>query len=817
MSSSVSPHSNNSGGHPSWQVAFARWLFIRASLPMTLALTVLASVGFYFGSQVDLRLSMTDLLPDDYPAVVKFQKLTDVVGGVGFFAIVLDAADGKSHLEIAPKVIEEVLKTPLLKSASFQRERRFFTDRMLYYLPVSRLTEMETNLKKQITLAREKVFDLGLRDESTEKKDQVFDDSLTALAKESAKVTQNLTSKDGKTLLIMAKPSFDSTDVGKCRELIAFVDQTLRRVLPANVTFRFAERYYFKTVELDMIQSDIFVLGTLSILTIALVIWWYFQSFRAMLLIFVPVFLGLGITMGFASIAIGHINIVTGFLIGILSGLGVDYSIHMFLRYKLERREPSSDDPDPAWRALASTGHSVFVGAMAAAGAFFFLTFSQFRAFSEFGLICGVGIVSVFVALLLSYKTLSRFFEGVTLPENTNSARVRFPVLSVPRGLMVGTAVTAILFVLSFRVSFLYDFDRMMKFSPEIEKLARLVDEIYGRSAVPSAVATKTKQQALDLEAAVRKDYMPKYVNEIVSGASIIPENQGEKEVILARMGQSISKLRDRWIEGALGVPGSAVRRWLTAKPFAFEEIPPHVQDSLRGAQNSGYLVYLYPALRMGVYDDIKLYASMFKDLEKRFPAILTGSDAVIFSDILDLIARDGMLILMMIFVGVGFFIWVNVRKWNDTLLSYLPLLIALPVGMGLMVLFGVQFNIVNITIIPSFVALGIDVPIHIVHRSRETGSGFKAVGDIAPSVNLALLTAILGFGVLVFARAGVLRSLGWIALLGTVAIWWVGLFMLPAFIEWTQRRAARKMDGGSHGGGAEEKQEPVPMLAHRS
>jgi predicted RND superfamily exporter protein len=103
---------------------------------------------------------------------------------------------------------------------------------------------------------------------------------------------------------------------------------------------------------------------------------------------------------------------------------------------------------------------------------------------------------------------------------------------------------------------------------------------------------------------------------------------------------------------------------------------------------------------------------------------------------------------------------------------------------MGLMTLFGVKFNIFNICIIPTFVAMGIDVPIHIVHRARECGSGFKAARDLATSINLALMTAAVGFGVLIFARAGVLKSLGWIALLGTAAIWWIGLFMLPAFLE---------------------------------
>ena len=106
-----------------------------------------------------------------------------------------------------------------------------------------------------------------------------------------------------------------------------------------------------------------------------------------------------------------------------------------------------------------------------------------------------------------------------------------------------------------------------------------------------------------------------------------------------------------------------------------------------------------------------------------------------------------------------------------------------------MMAILGIKFNIFNIAIIPSFVAIGIDVPIHIAHRAREVKSGFQAARDLAAAVNLTLATTGIGFGVLIFSRAGVLRSLGWLALLGTISIWWVGLFLLPAVLERYYRR----------------------------
>lgn len=777
-----------------------RGLLVRWSSPFFGALVLIGALGAYYATQVQLKLSLTDLLPENHPAVVKFEKLTEVVGGVGYLAIVLHADDRKSHLEVAPKIKAALEGNPLVRTVFSDREERFFVDRQLYYLELSKLEDLEKNIDGQLASMRRQLFDIGIfGDDDMKKADapkEAFDDDLKKRAQRSAKIESKLVSADHKHLLVMIKPTFDSTDIGKTKQLLAETEALLGKLLPPSVTWNFAERYYDKIIESELIQKDIFLLGSLSLVAIALMLLVYLRSVRALVLIFVPVFMGLGITGGLTYAVIGHINIVTGFLMGIVSGLGVDYGIHLYLRLLLEKREPSSADPDAIWRTLYSSGHSVFTGAMAAAFAFFLLCFSSFRAFSEFGFICGVGITAVLLCLLGGFRPLVRLLrlDGPVPTEHSAATERsgRFPVLSLPKGLYAGVGVTVLLAVLGLTVRFEYDFDKMLRHSVDLERLTHLVDEIYGRSVVPSALATQRKEDALAIEKRLRADYMPGLVQDLISGASIVPDDQSKKREILERIGRKLTGIRDRYIERSLGVPASAVRTWLRAKPFTFMDLPLHVQDMLRGTHHSGYLLYVYPAIKLSEASAIHRYAAMVRGVERDFPSTLIGSDAVVFSDILELIQRDGARILLVVFLAVGGFIWLNTRSLGTTLATYLPLLIALPVGMGLMALFGVRFNIFNITIIPTFVAMGIDVPIHIVHRARETGSGYKSAKDLAPSINLALLTAAFGFGVLVFANANVLKSLGWIAILGTIAIWWVGLFVLPAFLEWTERRKSR-------------------------
>ena len=87
---------------------WARKLLIQWSPQLLAILLILSAIGYYLGSSIALKLSLTDLLPENHPAVVKMEKLTQVVGGIGYLTIVLEAQDGVSHLKAAPEIAAEL-------------------------------------------------------------------------------------------------------------------------------------------------------------------------------------------------------------------------------------------------------------------------------------------------------------------------------------------------------------------------------------------------------------------------------------------------------------------------------------------------------------------------------------------------------------------------------------------------------------------------------------------------------------------------------------------------------------------------------------
>jgi predicted RND superfamily exporter protein len=109
--------------------------------------------------------------------------------------------------------------------------------------------------------------------------------------------------------------------------------------------------------------------------------------------------LGLGYSMAFTTLSIGHLNILTVTFAPILIGLAIDFGIHLITRYEEEIRHgrPLTEAVD---KALVFTGQGIITGALTTAGAFFAMGLTNFKGIQEMGVISGGGMVLCLVPML---------------------------------------------------------------------------------------------------------------------------------------------------------------------------------------------------------------------------------------------------------------------------------------------------------------------------------------------------------------------------------------------------------------------------------
>ncbi len=128
-----------------------------------------------------------------------------------------------------------------------------------------------------------------------------------------------------------------------------------------------------------------------------------------------------------------------------------------------------------------------------------------------------------------------------------------------------------------------------------------------------------------------------------------------------------------------------------------------------------------------------------------------------------------------------------DVRNLRDTLLALVP-----PVGgglilLGLMALLNVDFNPVNLIVLPLVLGIGVDDGIHMVHDYRrqlaDGAKEYKPSGDTVNGVLLTSLTSIVGFGSLMIAAHQGLKSVGIVLALGIASCLAVALILLPPLL----------------------------------
>lgn len=109
--------------------------------------------------------------------------------------------------------------------------------------------------------------------------------------------------------------------------------------------------------------------------------------------------IGLGYTMGYTTLVIGHLNILTVTFVPMLVGLAIDFGVHLISRYEEElgRGRPETESMR---LAVVFTGQGIFTGCFTTAGAFFAMALTGFRGIREMGVITGGGMLLCLVPMI---------------------------------------------------------------------------------------------------------------------------------------------------------------------------------------------------------------------------------------------------------------------------------------------------------------------------------------------------------------------------------------------------------------------------------
>lgn len=598
--------------------------------------------------------------------------------------------------------------------------------------------------------------------------------------------------------------------------------------------------------ERETCTNDSIRSGVISIVLIMIIFTIGFGEFSRPILAISALTCGLGWTMGYTTLVIGHLNFITVSLVTMLMGLGIDFGIHLLFRYDEELGHGAS--PEEAMdTTIAGTGVDTFVGAAATAAAFLALTQADFRGISDFGVIASGGVMLCLLSTITVLPSLLALYPGRPRPPANPDGMIAWferQLLGRARVVSFGGLLFLVLCgVWATQVGFSYNLLKVQ--AKEIESVRteiEMVNELK-RSVLSGQLIVDGEEQAR--EYAARFEALES-VSGVGSVISMIPEVSPERQKLIAdivdllptlslpdkvrlesaadllalrkkiqdlektmpdtgptdpQVANAIENLKDEVkgmdpgpIQDGLVIFQDNVRTDLgnvldflkqqVATPPTIEDLPENLR--MRYVTPDGHYKLSISAER-NIWEKEHL-EEFLNDTNKVAPEMI--GHPVVQEHILEAFNRAFERTPWFTLLGVLSVMAIYLRNLKSVALALLPTATGVLVIFAAMGYVGLDFNVVNFVALPMSVGIGAVYGVHSLHRMRELNDETILTSSTGPALLLSGVTTMVGFASLMTAHHRGLASLGFVISVGVAVNFGGSLIFLPAM-----RRALRKKD----------------------
>ena len=792
---------------------------------------------------LEVRSDVMELLPRESPGFKAFEQRLARVGGRSTILVVAESPDRSANERFIDEAYARLQRELPPDQIAFieggtKDVRAFFEANKWLYVDQKELDEADATLDHQIAIASGMVDDL----ESTEK--PAFSLGMEEYRKRWKQKadekdefpTGYFASADGTQHVLRIFSTSAGMGGGHDEELLASVkDIVEREVQPARFHPQMKVGYGGDipnaAAEKASLLSEAVVATSIAAALILLGIVIFYRSFWAIPLVFFPPLFGVGCAYAFATWHYGYVNASGAFLGAIILGNGVNYPIVLYSRYREFRARGMT--PDEARReAVWNAFRAELVGSAVASIAYGSLTVTNFRGFSQFGVIGFVGMLLVWVSMIPCLPALVVLVERAQrhLPAFLREAPPRLDA-DQSRGLVsraVGDATRRWphLFVLGALVvtglavwrlpSFLrdpweYDFDKLgssgSRTTGAAQWSAKAAKVLTGRiNLAGSLVLANTAEQVPLLKERILATDAADPSGSLVEGVTTVndflPGTLAEQTAKL----EVLARLRERITPGVLARladdEAQNLREMIppdSLHVLTMEELPTLLKRNF--SERSGALgTVFFVRYREGVSNNdghnlLRMARALDGIILPDGTRVDTASRATVFAEMIKSLERDGPLATGVSFLGVLLVVLVATSSKRGSFAVILSLVLGVVWTLGIASFVGERLNFLNFIALPITFGIGSEYPFNIYDRSRLLrGDVTSAVKLHFGAVALCSYTTVIGYGSLLFADNQALRSFGRLATAGEIACVVAALLFLPSLLHlvdgWRRGRA---------------------------
>ncbi len=798
----------------SWVVASPR----RAAICLLLA--CLPALGLSAQFFANLEAGLEDLLPPEAPTVRALRKIHGRLGSQAHLTIIASsvaAEENRRYIDALGTRLRAA-KIPEIRSiqSDVKTERAWAETHAPLLFPTATFDRLMDEIDGAVRASKGKANPLFVDLGATDPPEKLWADvhrHLEFEMKSNDRFPRGyLETRDGQTVVALIWLQGSEVDMGPSERLLGAVKRAVAALQPEFPAVKVAYTGDVANLieEHDAILADLSVSSLLVLGLVSGLIVLYFRSKRSVVVAMAGVIPGLLVTFALGRLLVGHLNSNTAFLGSIIAGNGINYPLLLLAYYRLRPQD------EPMVESLAQAARAALPGTLGAAAtasaAYAGLAASDFRGFSQFGWLGGMGMlttwVSAFVAvpIMVALTRHPRGGEGSTRVQDRIAGFFARPRLS--RGVTVAVVLVALGVagygalrgskdgIYEMRLLALRNRESLRTGSASWDEK---MNQLFG-SWVNPVVALVEKPEDREPAAAELRRVLQGgdtvLVDRVETIEAVLPSPAEQKRRLdrLKHLSDKVAALPDDALDDNAR---KLVKTHLAPErlqPIRAAEIPGLLLQGFREADGDlTRTVLIYPTLKIDYGDGVNMQRLAAKLQDAQLPkGALVGGAFLFMSDIIRLVHEQaprvvGTVCVLVALVLLPFF-WRRPGRIALVLGTVVPVAL---VSQALLLAANVRINMLNFAAVPITIGVGADYVLNLLGAmdSLKTDARSACV-RMGGAILLCSSTTVVGYASLLAAQSGALRTFGWSAVLGEIIATAVVLLVLPMLMGARPARA---------------------------
>lgn len=602
-----------------------------------------------------------------------------------------------------------------------------------------------------------------------------------------------IVTKDRKNVLFFITSAFPSNETSKNAGLIKGLDianEKLKSISGGRVML-----YYYGAIAVGVgnanrLKMDTNITFSIVMVLIIILLTWFYRKKSVSIIIMLPVIFGLAVALAAMFIIKSTVSAMAMGTGSIVVGIAINYSIHVFTHYK------HTGSPLRVIRELASP---LTIGSFTTIGAFFCLIFVKSEALRDFGLFSGITLIG---ASLFSLIVMPHLLRQKQIVEENKAGFLdkwleKITMLRPDRNkyILLAILILSVVFIFtSQKVGFETNLSKINYVSKKLAKSEEHFNRIsdISKSSIYLVATGKDLGKALSAhEHLIKgldslKSHIPGLIYSSPCGLILSEKEQAER---IKRWESYWNNERKTLLKNLIRSTSAEYKFKKEAFNTFYELLDKNyttVNPDVISRNMAGFLQnWVTPAKEMTMISAmVKVNPESLKKVTEHFTNddnVVVFDRGVISSRFIHVINSDFNLILILSSLLVFFTLFLNYGRIELTLIAFLPMLLSWVWIVGLMGIFGLDFNIVNIIISAFIFGLGDDFSIFIMDGLlQEYKTGTKTLSHHKTSIFLSSFTIMLGFGSLMFAGHPSLKSIAFITIIGMFSVVFMAVTVEP-------------------------------------